>query len=96
MGSPIAAPAHATSTAVLLSPVCLRTGTAQASLEGLQAQGEILRRTKRRLYNLANTLGLSNSVMRFIETRASQDRVILWGGMAGTLFLMGLIYYYLA
>ena len=43
----------------------------------------------------AAAAGLSNTVMRLIEQRTAGDKVLLWGGMAGTLLIMALIWYYL-
>eukprot|EP00052_Salpingoeca_macrocollata_P026544 m.246957 g.246957 ORF g.246957 m.246957 type:complete len:215 (+) comp22590_c0_seq3:1913-2557(+) len=69
-------------------------GTAHSVLENLRGQGSVLKRTQRRVLDIANTLGLSNTVMRFIEQRSSQDKFILWAGMVTTLGIMGLLYYY--
>ena len=44
--------------------------------------------TQRRLLDAANTLGLSTTVIRFIEQRTVADRYILWGGILFTLSFM--------
>jgi Golgi SNAP receptor complex protein 2 len=46
--------------------------------------------------DISNTLGLSNTVMRMIEGRSRQDKVILVVGMAVTCIIMALSYHYLA
>lgn len=63
-------------------------------LENLRDQRMTVKRAHRRLYDIANTLGLSNTTMRFIEKRAYQDQFILFGGMLFTLIVIGLIVVY--
>ncbi|PNF26793.1 Golgi SNAP receptor complex member 2 [Cryptotermes secundus] len=63
-------------------------------LESLQGQRVTIKSAHRRLYDIANTLGLSNTTMRFIERRAYQDKFILFGGMVFTLIVIGLIVIY--
>lgn len=46
--------------------------------------------------DLASTLGLSNTVMRLIEKRTTQDYYVLFGGMVVTLFIMWILYQWLA
>lgn len=70
------------------------TAQGQAALGDLVFQRSMLKGTRRRLLDVANTLGLSNTVMRLIENRSDQDRLILWGGMLGTTILMAIIYHY--
>nr|CAD7423973.1 unnamed protein product [Timema monikensis] len=60
-------------------------------LENLRDQRSTLKGAHRRLYDIANTLGLSNTTMRLIERRAYQDKFILLGGMLVTTFLITLI-----
>lgn len=51
--------------------------------------------TQRRLLDAANTLGLSSTVIRFIEQRTVADRYILWGGIFTViLFTIGFLYYF--
>nr|CAD7194178.1 unnamed protein product [Timema douglasi] len=64
-------------------------------LENLRDQRSTLKGAHRRLYDIANTLGLSNTTMRLIERRAYQDKFILLGGMLVTTFLITLIIVYL-
>ncbi|EDQ87094.1 uncharacterized protein MONBRDRAFT_10290 [Monosiga brevicollis MX1] len=63
-------------------------------LSDLASQKDTLKRIQRRALDIANQLGLSNTVMRLIEQRTEQDRYILFGGMALTSLLMILIYVY--
>jgi Golgi SNAP receptor complex protein 2 len=53
-----------------------------------------MKRARKRLMDIATTLGLSNTVMRLISQRTSQDKFILYGGMLVTLVLMYFIYSY--
>jgi Golgi SNAP receptor complex protein 2 len=63
-------------------------------LENLRDQRVTLKGAHRRLYDIANTLGLSNTAMRLIERRAYQDKFILFGGMLFTLIVIVLIVFY--
>eukprot|EP00037_Helgoeca_nana_P033531 m.418347 g.418347 ORF g.418347 m.418347 type:complete len:228 (+) comp30882_c0_seq1:51-734(+) len=58
----------------------------------LYNQREMIKGTKRRLLDVAHTLGLSNTVMRLIEQRTLQDKAILYGGMLLTLVIMWILY----
>ncbi|KAG8157872.1 hypothetical protein KVR01_012144 [Diaporthe batatas] len=53
----------------------------QAVLGDLGAQREMLKGTQRRLYSVANTLGVSGDTIRMIERRAREDRWIFWAGV---------------
>ncbi|QSS57333.1 synaptobrevin [Histoplasma capsulatum var. duboisii H88] len=53
----------------------------RAVLGDLGQQREILKGTQRRLYSVANTLGVSGDTIRTIERRAKQDKWIFWGGV---------------
>lgn len=63
-------------------------------LENLKSQRLTLKGAQRKILDLANTLGLSNTVMRLIERRTYQDKFILYGGMIVTLIIMFLIWKY--
>ncbi|KAF9895041.1 pyruvate dehydrogenase complex dihydrolipoamide acetyltransferase component (E2) [Aspergillus nanangensis] len=54
----------------------------RAVLADLGQQREILKGTQRRLYSVANTLGVSGETIRKVERRAKQDKWIFWGGVA--------------
>lgn len=51
--------------------------------------------THKKMLDVANMLGLSNTVMRFIERRATQDKLIMIGGMLLTCVFMFLVIRYL-
>ncbi|KAH8792771.1 hypothetical protein F5882DRAFT_73706 [Hyaloscypha sp. PMI_1271] len=53
----------------------------QAVLGDLGQQREILKGTQKRLYSVANTLGVSGDTIRMIERRAKQDKWIFWAGV---------------
>ncbi|KAK2798939.1 hypothetical protein FQN50_008670 [Emmonsiellopsis sp. PD_5] len=53
----------------------------RAVLGDLGQQREILKGTQRRLYSVANTLGVSGETIRRVERRARQDKWIFWGGV---------------
>lgn len=48
------------------------------------------------MLDVANMLGLSNTVMRLIEKRATQDKFIMMAGMLATCFVMFLVVKYLS
>ncbi|KAL9044761.1 MAG: hypothetical protein Q9214_002120 [Letrouitia sp. 1 TL-2023] len=51
----------------------------RAVLGDLGQQKEIMKGTQRRLYNVANTLGVSGETIRMVERRAKQDKLMFWG-----------------
>jgi Golgi SNAP receptor complex protein 2 len=53
----------------------------RAVLGDLGHQREILKGTQRKLYSVANTLGVSGDTIRMVERRAKQDKWIFWGGV---------------
>ncbi|KAM3183235.1 hypothetical protein ACTXT7_010740 [Hymenolepis weldensis] len=63
-----------------------------ASLEALKYQGSTLKNSHRRLMDLANTLGLSNAVMRLIQRRSYQDKVLFYALAVGTLISITMHY----
>ncbi|KAL4818416.1 hypothetical protein BDW67DRAFT_157946 [Aspergillus spinulosporus] len=58
----------------------------RAVLADLGQQREVLKGTQRRLYSVANTLGVSGETIRKVERRAKQDKWIFWAGVV--LFLL--------
>ena len=50
----------------------------RAALGDLGEQRETLKGTQKRLYNVANTLGISGDTIRMVERRAKQDKWIFW------------------
>ena len=53
----------------------------RAVLGDLGQQRDMLKGTQRRLYTVANTLGISGDTIRIVERRAMQDKWIFWGGV---------------
>lgn len=53
----------------------------QAVLGDLGTQREMLKNTQKRLYSVANTLGVSGDTIRMIERRAREDKWIFWAGV---------------
>lgn len=46
------------------------------------ATRERLKTAQRKLFDVLNTLGLSESVLRIAERRQSMDKILVYGGMA--------------
>ncbi|KAI2810548.1 Golgi SNAP receptor complex member 2 [Blomia tropicalis] len=69
--------------------------TGGAALNSLRDQGSRLQEARTKIFEIGNTLGLSNSVMRLIEKRATSDRFILFGGMFIFTIFMFLILKYM-
>jgi len=65
-----------------------------ATLGNLRDQREVLKKTRTRMLNFLNTLGLSNTVMQLIERRAYQDKFVLFGGMIVTVCIIFFVYMY--
>ncbi|CAN8102865.1 unnamed protein product [Discula destructiva] len=53
----------------------------QAVLGDLGEQREMLKNTQKKLYSVANTLGVSGNTIRMIERRAREDKWIFWAGV---------------
>ncbi|MEQ2286910.1 Golgi SNAP receptor complex member 2 [Ameca splendens] len=70
-------------------------GSGSSILNGLRDQRSTLKGTHRKMLDVANMLGLSNTVMRLIERRATQDKFIMVGGMLLTCIFMFLVIRYL-
>ena len=63
--------------------------TGRATIDSLKGQRERLKNTHRNALSMINTLGLSNSAMRLIQSREKNDRIILAVGM---LVVLGFLY----
>lgn len=50
-------------------------------LGDLGDQRDMLKGTQRKLYSVANTLGISGDTIRMVERRAKQDKWIFWAGV---------------
>lgn len=63
-------------------------------LDSLRSQRITLKGAHKRLIDIGNTLGLSNTTMRLLEQRAKQDGFVLIGGMLFTIIVIILIIIY--
>ena len=63
-------------------------------LQNLREQRVSLKGVQRKVLDIANTLGLSNTVLRLIERRTYQDKFILYGGMIVCCVIMYLVWRY--
>ncbi|KAM6957321.1 Golgi SNAP receptor complex member 2 [Aplochiton taeniatus] len=70
-------------------------GSGSGILSGLRDQRGTLKGTHKKMLDVANMLGLSNTVMRLIEKRATQDKFIMIGGILLTCIVMFVVIKYL-
>ena len=68
------------------------TGNAIAVLGSLGEQRSSLKGVQRKVLDIASTLGVSNSVMRAIESRQFWDKMLVYGGMLLTMALLWLVF----
>lgn len=68
--------------------------TGNGVLDSLRSQRDTLKGARKRILDMGNTLGLSNHTMKLIEKRISEDKYVLFGGMAVTLLVIILVIYY--
>jgi Golgi SNAP receptor complex protein 2 len=66
----------------------------RAALSNLVEQRTILKSTQRKVLDAANTLGLSRSVIQFIERRSTQDKYIFTVGIVVSILLMWAMVHY--
>lgn len=64
------------------------TEMSQANLEAIRRQGVQMKSAHRKLYDIANSLGVSRSLLRVIERRSFWDKLIVYSGMVVTLLVM--------
>ncbi|KAI8868805.1 hypothetical protein GQ42DRAFT_163878 [Ramicandelaber brevisporus] len=62
----------------------------RASLGALREQRKVIRGARERMINTAETLGVSRSVIRFIDRRVTEDKWIFW---VGVIIVIVFIYY---
>ncbi|KAL8743258.1 MAG: hypothetical protein Q9190_004378 [Brigantiaea leucoxantha] len=67
----------------------------RAVLGDLGHQREIMKGTQRRLYGVANTLGISGETIRMVERRTKQDKWIFWTGVVVFFGFCWLVIHYL-
>ncbi|XP_012944936.2 LOW QUALITY PROTEIN: Golgi SNAP receptor complex member 2 [Aplysia californica] len=63
-------------------------------ISGLRDQRVTLKGAQRRILDIGNTLGLTNTVMRLIEKRTGQDKVIMVALMLASCVLMYCVWRY--
>lgn len=68
--------------------------TGHHALDNLKSQRDKLKGAHKRILDIGNTLGLSNHTMRIIEKRISEDKYVLYIGMAVTLLIIFIFIYY--
>lgn len=67
----------------------------QAVLGDLGQQREMLKSTQKRLYSVANTLGVSSDTIRMVERRAREDKWIFAAGVVIFILFCWLVLHYL-
>lgn len=65
----------------------------QASLSSLVGQRQRMRWVNRKMLDIGNKIGLSNSTMRMIERRDATDAYLVFGGMIITLLVIYFLYF---
>lgn len=65
-------------------------------LSNLRDQSGTLKGVHRKVLDMANTLGLTGTVMRLIERRTAQDKIIMVVGMVVTCIIMYVVWKYFA
>eukprot|EP00884_Botryococcus_braunii_P011927 jgi/Botrbrau1/20735/Bobra.0058s0063.1 len=63
-------------------------------LTNMAGQRERLKGTQRKMLDLLNSVGLADSVLRMIERRMKLDKIILYGGMVGTILFVLLVWWF--
>jgi Golgi SNAP receptor complex protein 2 len=67
--------------------------TGANSLSGLVSQRSRMRWVNRKMLDIGNKIGLSNSTMRMIERRDATDAYLVFGGMVVTLLVIYFLYF---
>jgi Golgi SNAP receptor complex protein 2 len=65
----------------------------QANLSNLVGQRSRMRWVNRKMFDIGNKIGLSNSTMRMIEKRDATDAYLVLGGMIVTLLVIYFLYF---
>ena len=71
------------------------TGNATSVLSALRQQSSALKSVQKKLLDFSHTLGLSDNVMRTIESRQFWDKVLIYTGMLLTLALLWFVFVHL-
>ncbi|PSC73478.1 Qb-SNARE Bos1 Membrin family [Micractinium conductrix] len=59
----------------------------------MSGQRERLKATHRKVLDVLNTIGLSDSLLRLVERRHRLDKLLVYGGMLGTLLVVAGVYW---
>ncbi|CAB3987782.1 Golgi SNAP receptor complex member 2-like [Paramuricea clavata] len=70
-------------------------GSGSSILTNLREQRITLKGVHKRILDIASTLGLSNTLIRLIDKRGTQDKWIVFGGIIVTCIIMFLVVKYL-
>lgn len=65
----------------------------QANLSNLVGQRSRMRWVNRKMFDIGNKIGLSNSTMRMIEKRDATDAYLVLGGMIVTMLVIYFLYF---
>mmetsp|Transcript_58265 Transcript_58265/g.114617 ORF Transcript_58265/g.114617 Transcript_58265/m.114617 type:complete len:208 (+) Transcript_58265:133-756(+) len=68
----------------------------QETMSNLVSQKERLKGIQRKAFDILNSLGIANSLMKAVEGRDAVDKWIVYGGMLFIIVLIVLVYIYLA
>lgn len=63
-------------------------------MNSLRSQRETLKGARKTILDIGNSLGMSNTVMQFIEKRTANDQIILYLGMTLFILFMLLVWWY--
>lgn len=63
-------------------------------LGSLRNQRDLLKGARNRMITIGSTIGLSDHTIRLIERRLTEDRYVMFIGMFVTIFIIGLIIYF--
>jgi len=69
------------------------TSMAGNVLGSLRAQRGVLKSAHKKALDVATTLGMSSSLIRFIERRTLGDRIIVYGGMVVIMMLVVIVWW---
>mmetsp|Transcript_8281 Transcript_8281/g.18510 ORF Transcript_8281/g.18510 Transcript_8281/m.18510 type:complete len:223 (+) Transcript_8281:91-759(+) len=70
-------------------------GQGRSVLDNLIGQNKMLKNARRKLLDAANIMGVSASLVGVIDRRQTTDKLLVYGGMAFTLFLLLSLWYLL-
>ncbi|GAM23973.1 hypothetical protein SAMD00019534_071480, partial [Acytostelium subglobosum LB1] len=70
------------------------TDTGNSIIYALAGQNSRLKSVHKKIYDIANTLGLSRNVINRIKRRQQQDKIFVYSGMVIVLIFLYIMYYY--